>query len=214
MRRWLTIPALAVLFCGALLCSAPASAQTSRDDDDRFEDEDDQDIDRFALAIGAGFVEPTGDVENYLMASLRIRVSGRDGGDRNRNGRGGNRGGEEGISGYIEPEVGYWEASGKAGEVSGSDLLLGANLVGVVPFGNVDTFFGVGAGVHFIDTSLLENDPFADDSETKLGGNAHFGLDLYITDNFSAFGAGRFDLVQGSEDSVQSKVYLGLRGRF
>jgi hypothetical protein len=210
MKRWLSIPALTL---AALLCGGMASAQ-SMQDDDRYEDEDDRDVDRFAFGIGAGFVEPTGDVENYLMASLRIRVSGRDGGDRNRDGRGGNRGGDEGISGYIEPEVGYWERSGEAGEVSGSDLLIGANLVGVVPFGNVDTFFGVGAGVHFIDTSLLENDPFADDSETKLGGNAQFGLDLYITDSFSAFGAGRFDLVQGSQDSVQSKVYLGLRARF
>jgi hypothetical protein len=27
-------------------------------------------------------------------------------------------------------------------------------------------------------------------------------------------GVDRFDLVQGSDDSVQSKVYLGLRARF
>lgn len=214
MRRWLTIPALAL---AALLCGGLASAQ-SLQDDDRYEEEDEgRDEDRFAFGIGAGFVEPTGDVENYLMASLRIRVSGRDRDDRNGrddSGRGRNPGGDEGISGYIEPEVGYWERSGKAGEVSGSDTLLGINLLGVVPFGNVDTFFGVGAGVHFIDTSLLENDPFADDSETKLGGNAQFGLDLYITDKLSAFGVGRFDLVQGSADNVQSKVYLGLRARF
>jgi hypothetical protein len=104
---------------------------------------------------------------------------------------------------------------GAAGDqVEGSDLLLGVNLVGVVPLGIVDSFFGVGAGVHFVDTSLLENDPSLTDSETKLGANAQFGLDLYITDSLSAFGTGRFDLVQGSEDKVQTKVYLGLRARF
>jgi len=210
MRRWLTIPALTL---AALLCGGLASAQTMQDDD-RYEEDDGRDEDRFAFGVGVGFVEPTGDVENYFMASLRIRVSGRDGDDRDDSGRGRNPGGDEGISGYIEPEVGYWERSGEEGEVSGSDTLLGINLLGVVPFGNVDTFFGVGAGVHFIDTALLENDPFSDDSETKLGGNAQFGLDLYITDNLSAFGVGRFDLVQGAQDRAQSKVYLGLRARF
>ena len=53
------------------------------------------------------------------------------------------------------------------------------NLVGVVPLGIVDSFYGVGAGVHFVDASLLENDPGLTDSETKLGANAQFGLDLY-----------------------------------
>ena len=108
--------------------------------------------------------------------------------------------------------MGYWEATGD--QVEGSDLLLGVNLVGAVPLGIVDSFFGVGAGVHFVDASLLENDPSLTDSEAKLGVNAQFGLDLYITDSLSTFGTGRFDLVQGSEDKVQTKVYLGLRARF
>ena len=43
---------------------------------------------------------------------------------------------------------------------------------------------------------------------------SQFGIDLYITRKLSAFGTGRFDLVQGSSNRVQSKVYLGLRGRF
>jgi len=30
----------------------------------------------------------------------------------------------------------------------------------------------------------------------------------------SAFGTGRFDIVQGSADEVQTKIYLGLRARF
>ncbi|HSG39947.1 MAG TPA: hypothetical protein VLE27_09950 [Thermoanaerobaculia bacterium] len=194
MRRWVMV----VVAAAALYPAGWAQAQ-SRDD---YDDDDRSDRDRFALAVGVGLVEPADEVETYLTAALRIGVSGR--GDRGA--------GEEGIRGYIEPEIGYWEASGEGRE--GSDLLLGVNLVGVIPLGPVDSFFGAGAGAHFIDTSLLENDPFADGSETKLGANAHFGLDLYITESLSAFGVGRFDLVQGSDDSVQSKVFLGLRARF
>jgi hypothetical protein len=196
MRRWVVV----LLAAAALYPAGSAQAQSRGD---RYDDEDGRDQDRFALGVGVGLVEPADEVETYLMAALRIRVSGRDDDE---------GAGEQGIRGYLEPEVGYWEASGDGRE--GSDLLLGVNLVGVVPLGPVDSFFGVGAGAHFVDTSLLENDPFADGSETKLGANAHFGLDLYITESLSAFGAGRFDLVQGSDDNVQSKVYLGLRARF
>ena len=133
-------------------------------------------------------------------------------------GRGGNgdddwRGRREGgIEGYIEPEIGYWEASESG--LDGSDLLVGANIIGVVPFGNVDSFFGAGAGVHFIDAQLVDEDPRADGSETKLGLNAQFGLDLHISEAWSVFGAGRFDLVQGAADNLQAKVYLGLRAAF
>jgi hypothetical protein len=206
MRRWLTISVLAMT---ALLWSGLASAQTSNDEDRDGDNGHHQE--RFAFGIGAGFVEPTGDVENYFMASLRIRTSGRAHGDGGNGSRGHDPRGE-GMTGYIEPEVGYWKSNDD--RISGSDTLLGVNLIGVVPLGNVDTFFGVGVAAHFIDTSLLENDPFAEGSDTKLGGDAQFGLDLYINNTLSAFGVGRFDLVQGSEDSVQSKVYLGLRARF
>jgi len=144
-------------------------------------------------------------VETYYTAALRIRVSGRDGEDSQRRD-------DAGISGYLEPEVGYWQAT--ADNAEGSDLLLGVNLIGVVPFGAVDSFFGVGAGVHSIDKSLLEANNDLTGSETKFGANAQFGIDIYISRKLSAFGTGRFDLVQGSQDQVQTKVYLGLRARF
>jgi len=195
-KRWV----VAALAAAALYPTGWAQAQSRND----YDDEDGRNEDRFALGAGVGLVDSLNEAETYLMASLRIRVGG---------GRDDDGAGEQGIRGYLEPEVGYWEASGDDGR-EGSDLLLGVNLIGVVPLGPVDSFFGVGAGAHFVDTSLLENDPFADDSETKLGANAQFGIDLYITESLSAFGAGRFDLVQGSDDSVQSKVYLGLRARF
>lgn len=202
-KRWMVAGALA----GAvLLFNTMAQAQSSRDDE--YDDENDEQ--NYALGVGIGLVEPADEVENYLMASLRIRFGNRsDGGDSDSRSSVAER---EGIRGYLEPEVGYWESSDDI--VEGSDLLLGVNLIGVVPLGSVDSFFGVGAGVHFIDEALLERDPDFDDSATKIGANAQFGLDIRMTRSLSVFGAGRFDLVQGSQDSVQSKVYLGLRGRF
>ncbi len=201
MRRWLLVSAVVA---AVLLPTGWAHAQTS---DDRYsEDGENNDSNRFAFAVGAGLVEPLDEVETYFTAALRIRAGGRD-----RDGRG--RAEDEGITGYIEPEVGYWESSGEE-RAKGSDLLVGVNLIGVVPLGSVDSFFGVGAGVHIIDTALLENDPTLEGSDSKFGASSQFGLDLYITDNISAFGASRFDLVQGSEDKVQSKVYLGIRARF
>jgi hypothetical protein len=161
-----------------------------------------QDSDPFAFAVGVGLIEPTDEVETYLMAALRIGVGG----------SAKSRSREGGMRGYLEPEVGYWERSDD--RIDGSDLLVGVNLIGAVPFGQVDTFFGVGAAAHFIDAQLLLNDPRVSGSETKLGVNAQFGIDLYFTDNLSAFGASRFDLVQDANDQVQSKVYLGLRARF
>ncbi len=196
-RCWRIVSAA---MAAALILSGAASAQTY-DDDEYGEDEEA----RFAFAVGVGLVEPADEVENYLMASLRIRVGG--GSDD----RGSNRS-QGGVTGYLEPEIGYWESSDDF--LEGGDLLLGINLIGSVPLGPVDSFFGVGAGVHFIDAALLENNANLDDSETKLGANAQFGIDLRINRSLSAFGAGRFDLVQGSADSIQSKVYLGLRAAF
>jgi hypothetical protein len=201
MRRWMTV---CLLTGAALLAAGQAQAQGSNDRDD--DDNGGRHRDRFALGVGAGLVEPLNEVENYYMASLRIRFSGREGDSRQ-------AAGDEGIIGYLEPEVGYWSPNGND-RGTGDDLLLGVNLVGVIPLGPVDTFLGVGAGAHFIDSTLLTNDAGGSGKETKLGVNAQFGLDLFITRRLSAFGVGRFDLVQGSDDRVQSKVYLGLRGRF
>jgi hypothetical protein len=200
MRRWTLVSTLALTtLLIAFLTTGSVYAQT----DDR--DDDGGDRDRFALGVGIGLVEPLNEVETYYMASLRIRVSGRDGDNSNRRE-------DEGITGYLEPEIGYWQST--SDNVEGSDLLLGVNLIGVVPFGAVDSFFGVGAGVHSLDTSLLEANNSLSGTETKFGANAQFGIDIFISRKLSAFGTGRFDLVQGSQDQVQTKVYLGLRARF
>jgi hypothetical protein len=194
-----------LLTAAVLLPTGMAQAQGS---DDRDDDQDDRGHrDRFALGVGIGLVKPSNQTETYYMASLRIRTSGR-GNDE------GEQRGDQGITGYLEPEVGYWTSGGSGRLGKGSDLLLGVNLIGVVPLGSVDSFFGVGAGVHSIDATLLDNSVGKTGSETKFGANAQFGIDLYINRKLSAFGTGRFDLVQGAADQVQSKVYLGLRARF
>lgn len=188
MTRW---SALAVFTGTLLLLGAPAVAQV--------EEFEENETTRFAISVGAGLVEPAGDVETYFMAALRIRLGGRA----DQRGRG-----PEGVDAYIEPEVGYWEDS----DLSAADTHFGLNLIGVVPFGNVDSFFGVGAALHSIDAELLQD--VGDGSATKLGVNSQFGLDLYLSDSWSLFGTGRFDLVQDTESDLQSKVYLGIRGRF
>ncbi|HSS76286.1 MAG TPA: hypothetical protein VLV54_06030 [Thermoanaerobaculia bacterium] len=200
MRSWIMASALALT---ALLSTGWAMAQTSdRDDTDGGHKRE-----RFALSVGAGLVEPSGGAETYYTAALRIRVGGRDEDSSRRHATG-----DEGVLGYLEPEVGYWKASGDNG--TGSDTLFGLNLIGVVPFGSVDSFFGVGAALHSIDKSLLEGDRTLSGTESKFGANAQFGIDIYIASKVSAFGAGRFDLVQGAQNRVQSKVYLGVRARF
>lgn len=194
-RRWI-VPAFLGL---ALVASQPVLAQPA----DKDEDEDAPY--NYALGVGVGLVE-AGQAETYLTAALRIRV-GRDD-----EGGGGNSRRDQGFQGYLEPEIGYWESSDDA--IEGSDLLVGVNLVGAMPFSRAESFIGIGVSAHFIDSALLEADPTLDDSETKLGVNAQFGIDVRMSRSVSAFGTGRFDLVQGSAESVQAKVYLGLRSRF
>lgn len=197
MKRWWIVPAFLGL---ALVASQPVLAQSD-------DDEDDEDTPyNYALGVGVGLVE-AGETEDYLTAALRIRV-GRDGDDDEDGGRRRDRG----IEGYLEPEIGYWESSDDL--IEGSDLLVGVNLIGAMPFSRAESFIGVGVGAHFIDASVLENNANLDDSETKLGVNAQFGIDLRLSRSLSAFGTGRFDLVQGSAENVQTKVYLGLRARF
>ena len=205
MKRWTMV---GVVTAAVLLTAGQAWAQNNRD---RYDDEDEggsRHRDRFALGVGIGLVEPNSKVETYYTAALRIRTNGRGDNDRRATG------GDEGVTGYVEPEIGYWSANGDNNNAKGSDTLLGVNLIGVVPLGAVDSFFGVGAGAHFIDNSVLLNDRTLSGSATKFGANAQFGLDLYINRKLSVFGVGRFDLVQDADNRIQSKVYLGLRGRF
>jgi hypothetical protein len=218
VKNWL---AIGVLAAAGLVLSVPALAQSQSsrsaqsDEEDAYDQEDEP---RFALGVGIGLIDPSDDVEPYYMASLRIRLGGRHGDydedeenyqNRNRDWRGHDA---QGIRGYLEAEVGQWETS-DSDFGDGSDTLVGLNLLGVIPLGSVESFVGAGAGIHFVDANLLE-DPDDDGSAQKIGVNAQFGLDVFITRRLSAFGVGRFDLVQDARDDVQTKIYLGLRGRF
>jgi len=204
MRRWITISALAA----TLLMSGQTAKAMSADEG---EEGGGRGQDNYALGVGVGLVEPANNTETYFMAALRIRAHRDD--DRGEGDEGMAR--SQGITGYFEPEVGYWKRSGGANNrITGSDTLVGANLIGVVPLGHVDSFFGIGAGVHFVDAKLLTGDAQATGSDSKLGLNAQFGVDVYLTSKLSLFGTGRFDLVQDSQDNTQSKIYIGLRGRW
>jgi hypothetical protein len=119
---------------------------------------------------------------------------------------------ETGIRGYFEPEVGYWKAADDQG--GGKDQLIGFNLIGVVPLGPVDSFFGAGAAYHRIDQSILVGVPGAAGTASKLGVDAQFGIDIHLSRSLSLFGAGRFDLVQDLHRGVEGKGYLGVRIHF
>jgi len=166
---------------------------------------------RFALSLGAGVVEPNGQGELYYTGALRFRLSK----DEHRQQQGDDwRYAHRGdVQAFIEPEVGYWSRNDKG--VSGSDLSVGVNGVGVVPGRVVDYFFGVGLGLHSIDSKIESAGVTTfDQSDTKFGGNFQVGLDIHLTDSTSLYGTGRFDIIEGVDDTVQGKVYMGLRFRF
>lgn len=180
---------LALAAVGALWFPAAVGAQ---------EDYDEGTVPNYGFALGAGLVDPGGATEPYYTASFRIRLGDHD---RSREDLV-----NEGIQGFIEPEVGYWTR-----DSANSDLLLGVNLLGVVPFHRVDYTFGVGAGVHLLDFTLQQGATTLEESDERVGVNAQFGIDLHMTDAVSLFGVGRIDLVEGAVEEQQNKVYLGVR---
>lgn len=210
MKQRTLFAVLAAVLCAILL--APAAQAQDRDDlyeDDRYEDDDrDRDDRRFALGLGAGVVEPDGIGEIYYHAALRIRLFDDDDDRDDDDWRYVERGD---IQAHIEPEIGYWERD-EAG-VSESDLSLGVNAIGLIPGRRVDYYFGVGLGFHFLDTKIdgIGTQPDLDESDEVLGGNFHVGLDVHLGEHVSAFGTGRLDVVEGQEDTLQSKVFMGLR---
>lgn len=196
------IPTAAVTAALCALLVVPA-ARAQRDDD--------RDHRRFGLALGAGIVEPDDAGEIYYHAALRYRLSDRDERRDDDDWRYADRGD---VEAHIEPEIGYWERD--EGPVSESDLSVGINAIGVVPGRTVDYFFGVGLGIHFLDTRIeptVGGGSF-DGSDEHLGGNFQVGLDIHLGDSASLFGAGRFDVIEGLDETLQGKVYMGFRFRF
>ncbi|MEM7483035.1 MAG: hypothetical protein AAF481_17815 [Acidobacteriota bacterium] len=168
------------------------------------------------LGFGLGLVDPedTESAEIYYSAALRFRI-GKSydepvwDGDSYR----GRPPADTGIRGYLEPEVSYWK--GESTGIEDSDLLVGLNLIGVVPTRSADYFLGVGFGVHFLDAtvdpSITGPGADLDGSEEALGGNLQVGVDVNIGENIALFGTGRIDLLEGERNEHQTKVYVGIR---
>ncbi len=212
MKEWLRISVFAAAagLVGSGLALAQATGSTS-DDAQQQDQQDQREGDRNSIAVGVGLVNSTSEqTQTYLTAALRLRIGGhRENNDPN-DWRG--RQPASGIRGYFEPEIGYWKASSDLG--GGKDQLIGFNLIGVVPLGRVDSFFGAGAAYHRIDNSILLGVPTATGTASKLGVDTQFGIDVYLNRSLSLFGAGRFDLVQDLRHGGETKAYLGLRARF
>jgi len=206
VNDWRKISALAA---AGLLASSLAMAQTTGTDEPQRDDRDERGAARSSLAVGVGLVNADSETQTYLMAALRLRLGCRRDHDAD-DWRG--RPPDTGIRGYFEPEVGYWKAGNDRG--GGKDQLVGFNLIGVIPLGSVDSFFGAGAAYHRIDRSILDGVAVSTGTESKLGVDAQFGIDIHLNRNLSLFGAGRFDLVQDLHRGVEGKGYLGLRIHF
>jgi hypothetical protein len=124
------------------------------------------------------------------------------------------RGGDysEGIRAYIEPEIGYWKRSETARE--DEDLLLGVNLVGVVPTRAADFFVGVGFGLHFADTTVTRDDLVLKEDGERLGGNLQVGVEINLSNSVGIFGTGRIDILEDGPNDRQTKIWGGLRFHF
>lgn len=213
--RRMTAPVLVTLALAALLGGVGvAQAQdTGNHKDGAHRDSDLQ----LGLALGLVDAEDVQDAEIYGSVSLRFRIGQHNedpvwDGD-NYHGR---PPADSGIRGYLEPEIGYWSASGD--NADDKDLLVGMNLIGVVPTRNADYFFGVGFGVHFFDGTLTVVDAGQrieqDLGDERLGGNLQAGVDVNISEGLALFGVGRLDILEGDRAERQTKIYGGVRIKF
>ncbi len=221
--RWTgALKAVWVLGATAVI-AAPEGDTYVRHDERDWEDEG-----RYSLGLGLGLISlddpgQADDVEVYSTISVRFAV-----------GPGHQHPGS--WRGYLEPELGYWESSANPAPVGNNftgtlvqqtgktDLLLGLNIIGVMPFHAVDFFIGAGAGIHFIDQDVRVSSRAANGaaltvstesrSDEAVGVNAQFGVDVGLSRRTSLFGVGRFDIVDDNSNSLDAKVYLGLRFRF
>jgi hypothetical protein len=162
-----------------------------------------------ALGVGVGMNRVQGQGLFYLTGNYRFNWWDDESGDiestlRSR--------GRSRMKGFLEAEVGYWKNSELLPYES--DLLIGMNIIGVLPTRAVDFFFGGGAGVHFIGVSqsLVDNEFF--DGGARFGANIQFGVDMNFTEPVAFFALGRYDLLEGDTVDFQAKILVGARFRF
>lgn len=205
---------LAIATSAGLTAQEAGDSATPEEERIYLQEEPEWDKRQRAFGIGIGLVElgdnvvegqvltADDDVETYFTINLRLPI-----GDREAHGSYGRRGG---FRAYVEPEIGYWESDFT------TDMLLGVNLIGAMPLNAVEFFVGGGIGAHFLDVDdrLIGNAVVLGDSDTALGVNAQFGVDVALGKKTGVFAAGRFDLVDDSRDEFEGKAYLGLRVRF
>lgn len=196
MNRWSPIFLLAML---ALLVPSSATAQN-------------EELDRFAFGIGIGLVDLSDSVlenstETYVTAAFRILLGDKD---RGRD--------DQAVVAYLEPEIGYWESSNRIpiGNTSvdsdQSDLSVGLNIIGLVPFRRVDYFLGAGLAIHSFDAGTNLSGVQLDDDEV-FGVNVQTGLSVHVSENVDVFGLLRLDLVEDIQEE-QAKIVLGVRFNF
>lgn len=169
----------------------------------------------WAVGLGYGIVFIDGQGDGYFGVNVRRRVGGRSdeadeqahNGDEQTGFRFGKQ--REGIRAFLEAEFARFERE-QAG-FKDSDSLLGLNIIGVVPARSVDIFLGIGFGAHFFDAKPALP---ADEDAFRLGGNAQFGVEVYVSDRVGVFGVGRVDFIEGERLGQQSKVWAGLRLHF
>ncbi len=209
MKNWIAT----VIAVGALALPgqiAFADQHEGEEDQKIYLDEEYDEGRDWSIGIGIGLVDLGSDffvdgenvvivdnVDQYLTVNLRIPFGGR-------NAKSGS--GSAGFGGYLEPELAYWD------DDFSSDLLVGINIVGAMQFNAVEFFTGGGIGLHFLDSNVAV--PGGDDSDEALGINAHFGVDVSVSESVSLFGMGRFDLVDDDRNEIETKAAVGLRFRF
>jgi opacity protein-like surface antigen len=167
----------------------------------------------WALGFGVGLVRSDDQGSLYLSGNVRRRIHFRARADDPQGGSATTEP-DQGRHGrvYVEPEVGYWSRTSSAG-LKDKDVLVGANLVGVVPTRVFDLFLGAGFGAHFLDLGVLQKGVVGTQSSTRFGANIQFGVEADVAHNVGLFGQGRVDLLD-KNPSQQSKVWAGLRVRF
>lgn len=196
-----------LIFAGGTALAQQTSGQN--DQQERYEQRHDRDL---RLGLGIGLVKPDSDAEAYLSAALRFRIGHNAeepvwDGDSYR----GRPPADTGIRGYLEPEISYWKRSQRNNDLT--DLLVGVNLIGVVPTRGADFSLGVGFGYHFFDSEFIQNAVLVKDDDDRLGGNLQVGVDVNLSKRLALFGTGRLDILEGTRDNRQTKVYVGLRFR-
>ena len=198
MKRW-SLMILLSLF--ATLLPGAAEAQHGNE------------LDRFGIGIGIGLVDLSDSIddsstETYIAASFRVLLGDKD-----------KKRDDSHVVAYLEPEISYWESDNRLPLTTGgsvvnsqSDLMIGLNIIGVVPFDRVNYFIGAGLSIHSFDSGLNLDGISIDDEET-FGVNIQTGLDVHITDKVDVFGLLRLDLVEDVQEE-QAKIVLGLRFNF